>query len=408
VNNRHKYLASTSRSRGVTLIELMVAMAIGLAIIAGIGYVYLQGREGFRTQDSQSRLQEDVRFITEIFTRDIRNARYMGCLGMVGVGSSTSVGDTSPLRFTGEHPWFTDSTYIKPSKEWLMLNAGDTTSIGGLRSAGVPNLAYVSRGFDNGSGWPATSTLTSRLQPNTDVFMFMKIADEGRAIKLPLDTALEEFEINGDPIPGYTSDGKIGVLAVSSCTGGTEIVKATVQQGGKKFSVANTYNKSPNPDPDPANPEIERLVFPVGPGAIVAPFEPVAYYIGSGANNKSGMPALYRVGIADRLDMATERSGTGLWDASGGQLLAAGVENMQLTYLLDGQYLTATAIDARGDPNNDWSAVRAIKVILTIASLDDKVRTQAETQTLKSGGTATDRRIRQEVSFVVELPNSAL
>jgi type IV pilus assembly protein PilW len=386
------------RSRGVTLIELMIAMTIGLMVIAGIGYIYLQGREGYRVQDSQSRLQEDVRFATEAVTREFRNARYFACI----VPSDPQAGKLTPsydanIRFTGAHPWFTYSDAIPPSTTWLVKP-------GTVLEQGNINVSYVLRGFDDGNGWPNTAALADRLKPNTDVLMFMRTADEARMMKEPGSyDMLSEFEIVGDPLPGVKTDGRLATLAVSSCARGTEIVKATVKNGGRKFSLDNTYNVTKGLDGE----DVSYLRLEVTPkGTMVSRFEPVAYYIVRDDRNKTKLPALYRVTISDMTPAAIEKIQTGVWDTNGGELVIAGVDNMQLRYLVDGQYRTATDINLLGDANVHWQKVRAIEVTLTIISEDDKVRTKAETQTLLDSSTVNDRRIRQEVRFVVGVANS--
>ena len=67
-----------SRQRGMTLVELMVAMLIGTVLIGGAISVYIQSRANFRTADSVARLQENVRFALDALEPDIRLARFWG------------------------------------------------------------------------------------------------------------------------------------------------------------------------------------------------------------------------------------------------------------------------------------------------------------------------------------------
>jgi len=62
----------------MTLIELTVAMAIGLFLIGGALYVYSQSRSTYRSSDSLARLQESARFALDTIEPDIRLARYWG------------------------------------------------------------------------------------------------------------------------------------------------------------------------------------------------------------------------------------------------------------------------------------------------------------------------------------------
>ena len=62
----------------MTLIELTVAMAIGLFLIGGALYVYAQSKNTYRASDSLARLQESARFAMDTLEPDIRLARYWG------------------------------------------------------------------------------------------------------------------------------------------------------------------------------------------------------------------------------------------------------------------------------------------------------------------------------------------
>ncbi len=66
------------QQRGMTLIELMVAMSIGLFLTGGALYIYSQSKNTYRSSDSLSRLQESARFALDTIEPDIRLARYWG------------------------------------------------------------------------------------------------------------------------------------------------------------------------------------------------------------------------------------------------------------------------------------------------------------------------------------------
>jgi type IV pilus assembly protein PilW len=62
----------------MTLIELMVALAIGAFMMIGAVTVFMQSRTTFRVTESISRLQENARFVLEALESDIRMAGYWG------------------------------------------------------------------------------------------------------------------------------------------------------------------------------------------------------------------------------------------------------------------------------------------------------------------------------------------
>lgn len=67
---------SLFRQRGMTLIEIMIAMVIGLALMAGLAQVFVSGRSSYNLQERMGDLQENGRFSLFFLQRDIRLAGY--------------------------------------------------------------------------------------------------------------------------------------------------------------------------------------------------------------------------------------------------------------------------------------------------------------------------------------------
>jgi type IV pilus assembly protein PilW len=68
----------TTRQKGLSLVELMVALVIGSILIAGAVYVYSQSRSTQRVSDTVARLQENGRYVLSIMEPDIQLAGYYG------------------------------------------------------------------------------------------------------------------------------------------------------------------------------------------------------------------------------------------------------------------------------------------------------------------------------------------
>jgi type IV pilus assembly protein PilW len=71
-------IPSFKPQRGVSLIELMVALLIGLLLIAGAVTVYMQSRNTYRTTETAARLQEVGRYAMGVIEPDIRLAGFWG------------------------------------------------------------------------------------------------------------------------------------------------------------------------------------------------------------------------------------------------------------------------------------------------------------------------------------------
>lgn len=63
--------------RGFSLVELMVAMVIGLIVVLVVGTLFMNSRQTYLAQDANSRLQENARYATELLGRQVRSAGYV-------------------------------------------------------------------------------------------------------------------------------------------------------------------------------------------------------------------------------------------------------------------------------------------------------------------------------------------
>lgn len=68
-----------NKQRGLTLVELMVAITVGLILTAGIIQIFVNSKQTYRVEESLSRLQESGRMALDFIANDIRMASYWGC-----------------------------------------------------------------------------------------------------------------------------------------------------------------------------------------------------------------------------------------------------------------------------------------------------------------------------------------
>ena len=369
--------------RGLTLIELMIAMTLALAIVGAVTYVYLQGKTGFSVQDNRSRLQENARLAYSVISRDILMGGYFGCLKPI-VDTNTDPPITS-VRITAAQPLMTSDI------GWIEL---DNDQVNGTRFL---NPAVTVRGYDNAVGWYAPTSVVSKHFSDTDTIVIMRGGDDAR--HLAASSTPSDFSITS-VISGVTTNGRTPPLVISDCTRG-EIIKPTVGSGGLSFSVANTLNENAAISDSIKN--VMRYA-PYTTAATVTTFEPVSYYIAL-AKGKNGaqVPSLHRlVTQADSLVPAN----VGLWKSSG-DVIVEGVERLQMRYFTQGASdgtsagpYTATQVTTAGT----WNSLVAVQVELTFVSDDDNVRTQATTQSV-GGSSVTDSKIRLTSSFTVNIRN---
>ena len=63
---------------GLSLIELMISLVIGLILVLGVVRVFSASQHGYRIQESTGRLQENARFAMETLGREFRHADFFG------------------------------------------------------------------------------------------------------------------------------------------------------------------------------------------------------------------------------------------------------------------------------------------------------------------------------------------
>ena len=96
---------SRSRKLGLSLVELLVAMLIGLFLTSGIFKVMLNGKSQFIIEQEIASLQENARYIIDEMTRDMRMADYFGC-------SSKAVVTNTLNLVSGVTAWYLNSRGI--------------------------------------------------------------------------------------------------------------------------------------------------------------------------------------------------------------------------------------------------------------------------------------------------------
>lgn len=96
-------------SQGFSLTELLVAMVIGLLLLAGLVTLMVNSKKNYAQQDYSARLQENARFAIEFLSYDIRMAGFYGCSNeiinddTVTPISATDSGNGNPDSLTVTH-----------------------------------------------------------------------------------------------------------------------------------------------------------------------------------------------------------------------------------------------------------------------------------------------------------------
>ncbi|MDJ0758573.1 MAG: PilW family protein [Woeseiaceae bacterium] len=111
------------KQRGLTLIEIMIALLLGLIITAGMIQVFSSTRQSNRVHDAIARMQETGRMALEVVARDVRMADFWGCAAdIANVTNNLNTAGTGFIDFGTGGILGTDGGGLVP--DTLVLRSG--------------------------------------------------------------------------------------------------------------------------------------------------------------------------------------------------------------------------------------------------------------------------------------------
>ena len=347
-------MSHKTQQTGFSLIELMVAMVLGL-IISGVAIqVFVSNKGTYRLENSLSRLQENGRYVVENMVRDLRMAGYNGCLSRGDSIVITEFND-APLPFT-----------IDGTDSIRGYNANTTTWTPAI-DANL-NLSGVAQG--------------------TDVLNIQRASSCGAHVAANHASADTDILVNA---PNNCSFTQYQAVMITNC------IAADIFQISNSVSVSGSTETLTR---GTAVNSAGNLSAAYSTDAQVFRWQSNAYFIGTGAN---GEPALFRSSWSPDNDNDIDAADFGVVE------LADGVEDLQILYGEDtggdqyaDTYVTANAV-------TDWEDVRSIRINLLLRSED--LLTQVPRTIQFNGGTVNsgpgaDRRLRMAYSTTVTLRNN--
>lgn len=99
------------KQRGFSLVEMMIAAALGLLVLLAIGSMYIGSRQTYRMQEDNARLQETGRYALEVMGRSIRQAGFWN-MPLNPVATATAFGGT-PITGTNAASPLTDTLTVQ-------------------------------------------------------------------------------------------------------------------------------------------------------------------------------------------------------------------------------------------------------------------------------------------------------
>lgn len=375
-----KNINGLSKQSGLTILELLVAMTLGVVVLGAAVSMQVSHRKGFKATDSKLNMQTNSRFAFEFISNSLREMGSVGCL--------TANGYVSRVK-SAEQKFLTDDSIYQTSGEYRIafndpaqadadfryqqeLIGYDHTTI-----AGTPPPAVLVPASNSGSD---VLLVKGAIGP-TYVFDSETLYTSNHA-SLSIDTTRYPFiDLKANQ---YAVMSQCAGAEVFQITGtNAQVAAGTIAHGSGTGLTANEHAVFST---DTTGSAASGLTFKRGTSAELRRVASVAYYI---SNNAQGAPVLYRSidGVANPL--------------------VEGVEQMQVLFGLD------TNDDKVPDTYKDASAAnmsQAIAVRLSfIMRSSEEVYKTAVAQTYVMPGeadyTVTDQYARQVFTSTVTLRN---
>ncbi len=369
-------LLRLSAQAGMTMVELLVAVAVGLVLMSVAVAIFLSNKQTAEITEDLGRLQESARFTVDTMSRNLQMSGYFGCA------------------------------------------ISDSYVMNELANVGINDISRAVEGLEQGGTWqPSAAAAPANIWANTDGVtirhmsgaQFNPIEDMASNMDTILVEARTGFQEND--VLMISDCQSANLFSVSSVTeidtdgdtgNGPEqlrLAHALNNTDGTAVNARNTFRREPegtnsNPPPFKANAAVARLVAR-------------RYYIGdvSALPGRTGEPSAPALMV----------------DAGGGpQVLAEGVEAMQVLYaedtsdpdddsfhvadcdaMPDGGWITANAV-------TDWTNVVAVRIGLLVRTTDEYGPDTTPTAHVVNGtnvNTAPDRRRRRVFESTIVLRN---
>ena len=140
---------------GFSLIELMIAMLIGLIILNGVIQVVIGGKRTYLDNQAISQIQENARYAIEALSREIRVAGYIGCM-------TTANGELDSAGVSNVQPGFLVDAAGNFSglQAFNDVNAGNTGLPGQIQGSVQEGTdVFIVRHSDTNSEWVLNNNL---------------------------------------------------------------------------------------------------------------------------------------------------------------------------------------------------------------------------------------------------------
>jgi type IV pilus assembly protein PilW len=323
--SRYGRLAARAHARGLSLVELMIAMMLGLLVVGSASAIFISNRQTYRATEGLGRVQENGRMAFEMMARDLREAGGNACgnadraepMKLVNVLDNPAAHwwtdwNDGIIGYEGAVPVEAPATRVAGT-DVIDLMAGDSSTSATVEQHNAPGASILLGSTDHAFDRGDLAIICDWRQAS--LFQITNAAAGGDVL----------IHNRGGPVsPGNCSRG-LGYANPPVCT-----------------PAGKNYQYGPNPV------DAQRT-------ASVMRFHAARWFVGTTAG---GGRSLFRRAPINQGGAIVVRD----------QEIAQGVNDMELQYLLEGgvDYVDATAVTAA----NRWDEVTAVRVVLDVLSAD--------------------------------------
>ena len=356
--NTIRSTSAIRQHRGVTLVELMIAMLIGLIIITSVTQVFLSSNESNNLNRQLGLMQEAARVAIRELSSDIRMAGFTGCSPTADTGNALQ-------NNASDAEWMTAEQKIQG------LSLSDTQS--------RLDTAALSEGI-----------VIFKLDPDN---VFQVASHNTSSTNMTVDRSMDGVIARGQPVGASRQDcSQVSLFSPSSVSG-----SSLSHSGSGGGSFGNCFSQLEG------NFRCYDSTRPTGPVSFnpgyIRPLDSVSYFI----KLENNLPTLFRKEVSNP-------AGTPLVD---------GIESMRVYYGLDSdddnvanQYINA---GDRSWRHADWQQIASVRVHLLVRSETETIPEDLapkayffDGQTVTPPDIApgvTDRYLRKEYVMTLGLRN---
>lgn len=366
------------RIAGLSIVELMVALTIGLILLLALTRLFVTSRSTYTLEEGLARVQESGRFAMEFMAQDIRMAGYIGCASAMTTTVQNNLNDPSAYGTNiGPGQYFRGHTYT---------GSGTTPSALTDWTPALPGVVNLTNGNS------VTYFSAGDVEPYTDVLVIRRGSETSVNLGGPMPTTSADLDIDSNP--GDLKQGDI--VMISDCSN-ADIFQITGPASLESGTPNMTHNTGSAVSPGNSSQSFSTVY---DTDAQIMKVTTRIYYIGRRSNSISNPPALFRREVA-----AATSSGITT------QELVEGVERMKFSYGED----TDTPSD--NVPNIyrssayavvNWSRITSVRLgvlVATTSTVEQVTDTRTYDIAGNSVGPFNDNKRRRVFNSLIQLRN---